>query len=251
MAVLTESELRRELMNKTVRTYEIGAGTVPTPAAMDFLKERGITPIFEREPGAVKDAAFKTLPPGSFIGPNGEALDKKPEGLTHLNGRNLVAKNHPVIRFRGKLDILCAKIISAQLIGADLGNGDYVSDLEEILDFTRGLLPAELRGEPVPEFRLCSWDAQQIKERSHNPVKYFGHRHMKSTWKMGPLTVALNELRAIVRETELSAAEAFQDKSGQTQREDIIMALNRLSSLFYVLMFKYLPEGFVPQHSGI
>jgi ethanolamine utilization cobalamin adenosyltransferase len=68
---------------------------------------------------------------------------------------------------------------------------------------------------------------------------------------MGPLSVALNELRSLVRETELSAAEAFQDQIGNSGREDIIMALNRLSSLFYVLMFKYLPEGFTPEHSGI
>ncbi|MDR2387356.1 MAG: cobalamin adenosyltransferase [Deltaproteobacteria bacterium] len=251
MAVLTESELRRKLMNQTVQTYPIEAGTLPTPAALDFLKERGIRPIFEAQSPGVKDAAFKTLPPGSFIGPKGEILEKKPEGLTHLKGRDLVAKNHPIIRFRGKLDLLCAKIISAQLIGAQMGRHDFVSDLEEILNFTRSLLPAELRGERLQDIKLCSWEAQEIKERSHNPVTYFGHRHMKSTWKMGPLTVALNELRATVRETELSAAEAFQDSAGQTQREDLIMALNRLSSLFYVLMFKYLPEGFVPEHSGI
>jgi ethanolamine utilization cobalamin adenosyltransferase len=217
---------------------------------MDFLKERGIEVIFEAE-ATVKDAKFQSLAPGAFVGPNGEELATKPEGLTHLSGRQLVAKNHPVIRFRGKLDSLCAKIISAQLVGAKLGRDDYVNDLEEILEFTRSLLPAELRGEMVPQIRLCSWDAKEIKERSHNPLTFFGHRHMKSTWKMGPLTVALNELRALVRETELAAAEAFQEPSGQTRREDIIMALNRLSSLFYVLMFKYLPDGFVPEHSGI
>ncbi|MDR0622555.1 MAG: cobalamin adenosyltransferase [Deltaproteobacteria bacterium] len=251
MPVLTESELRRILLDRTVPSWTIPAGTVATPAALDFLKERGITPIFAEAGQGVKDASFKALPPGTFVGPDGAILNSKPEGLTHLTGRQLVAKNHPIIRFRGRLDTLCAKIISAQLVGVKEGRDDYVNDLEEILNFTRSLLPAELRNEPVPEMRLCSWDAKEIKDRSHNPLTHFGHRHMKSTHKMGPLTVALNELRATVRETELAAAEAFQDADGTTRREDIIMALNRLSSLFYVLMFKYLPAGFVPEHSGI
>jgi ethanolamine utilization cobalamin adenosyltransferase len=238
-------------MDRSVPAWTIPAGTVATPAALDFLKERGITPIFGEARQGVKDASFKALPPGSFIGPDGEVHATKPEGLTHLSGRQLVAKRHPVIKFRGRLDTLCARIISAQLIGAREGNDEFVGDLEEILGFVRLLLPCELRNEKVPEMRLCSWDAKEIKDRSHNPVTYFGHRHMKSTWKMGPLPVALNELRAMVRETELAAAEAFQDNSGKTEREDIVMALNRLSSLFYVLMFKYLPEGFVPEHSGI
>jgi ethanolamine utilization cobalamin adenosyltransferase len=251
MPVLTESELRRILMDRTVPAWTIPAGTVPTPAALDFLKERGIQPIFEEPGRGVKDASFKTLPPGSFIGPDGAVYESKPEGLTHLSGRQLVAKNHPLIRYRGRLDSLCARIISAQLTGVQMGRDDYVNDLEEILNFVRLLLPCELRNEKVPEMRLCSWDAKEIKERSHNPVTFFGHRHMKSTWQMGPLSVSLNELRTMVRETELAAAEAFQDKTGKTEREDIIMALNRLSSLFYVLMYKYLPEGFVPESSGI
>jgi ethanolamine utilization cobalamin adenosyltransferase len=74
---------------------------------------------------------------------------------------------------------------------------------------------------------------------------------MRTTWRMGPLPIALNELRAQVREAELSAARAFSEPDGACSREDIVMALNRLSSLFYVLMFKYLPEGFQPESSGI
>jgi ethanolamine utilization cobalamin adenosyltransferase len=249
MKVLTETELRRILMDRVVPAWNIPPGTVPTPAALDFLKERGITPVYAS--AAVLDASFKPLPKGSFIGPDGEVLDHKPEGLTHLSGRQLVPKNHPIIVFRGRLDSLCAKIISAQCLGAQAGRDDFISDLEEILNFVRALLPAELKGEKVPDFNLLGLDAAGIRERSHNPVKYFGHRHMKSTWKMGPLPVALNELRTQVRETELAAANALQDTKGNSSRDDIILALNRLSSLFYVLMFKYLPEGFEPESSGI
>jgi ethanolamine utilization cobalamin adenosyltransferase len=162
-----------------------------------------------------------------------------------------VPKSHPVIAFRGKLDCLCARIVSAQVAGAELGRQDFVADLEEILDFVRSLLPAELRGEPVREFLLCGLDAAAVRERSHHPQKYFGHPHMRTSFRMGRLPVALNELRALTRETELAAVRAFADQDGNLSREDVVMALNRLSSLFYVLMFKYLPAGFVPEGSGI
>jgi ethanolamine utilization cobalamin adenosyltransferase len=249
MKVLTESELRRILLDRTVPAWTIPAGTTPTPAALDFLKERGIRVVYE-DP-RVKDASFQALPPGSFVGPDGGVLDSKPEGMTHLTGRRLVAKSHPIIAFRGRLDSLCARIISAQLVGAEIGRQDFVDDLEEIVEFVRRLLPAELRGEPVPEFLLCGLDAAAVRDRSHHPQKHFGHPHMRSTWRMGRLSVALNDLRALTRETELAAANAFVEPDGTTAREDVVMALNRLSSLFYVLMFKYLPEGFQPEGAGI
>jgi ethanolamine utilization cobalamin adenosyltransferase len=68
---------------------------------------------------------------------------------------------------------------------------------------------------------------------------------------MGALAVGLNELRTLVRACELAAARAFEDENGNPSREDIITALNRLSSLFYVLIYKYLPEGFVSESAGI
>ncbi|MDR1546159.1 MAG: cobalamin adenosyltransferase [Deltaproteobacteria bacterium] len=251
MKALTETELRRILMDRTVPAWTVPAGVVPTPAALDFLKERNIKVVWE-EPGVgARDGMFKPLPPGTFMGPGGEVLDHKPEGLTHLNGRRLVPKNHPVIIWRGRLDSLCAKIISAQHLGVEAGREDFTTELEEILNFVRALLPAELRGEKVPEFKLAGLDAQAVRERSHNPVKYFGHRHLKASWRMGRLSTALNELRSEVRQVELAAAAAFQDEFGRSDRDDVIMALNRLSSLFYVLMFKYLPPGFTPEHSGI
>ncbi|MDR1051471.1 MAG: cobalamin adenosyltransferase [Deltaproteobacteria bacterium] len=250
MPVLTETELRRSLMDRTVATWTIPRGTVPTPAALDFLKERGITPVYAPAE-TVKDARFRELPPGSFVGPGGETLDRKPESMTHLSGRRLVSKNHPVIAFRGKLDSLCAQIVSAQLLGSQLGREDFVADLGEVSEFVRRLLPCELRGEPVPPMLLCGWDAAAVKERSHHPQKYFGVGHMKSALGMGALSVSLNVLRAQARETELAAARAFVDDRGESAREDLVTALNRLSSLLYVLMYKYLPAGFVPEGAGI
>jgi ethanolamine utilization cobalamin adenosyltransferase len=48
---------------------------------------------------------------------------------------------------------------------------------------------------------------------------------------MEALCVRLNSLRTASRETELAAA-AFKDTDGKPVREDIIKALNRISSRF-------------------
>ena len=59
----------------------------------------------------------------------------------------------------------------------------------------------------------------------------------------------LNMVRTQVRETELAAVEAFFDPTEGLQREDIIKALNRMSSAVYVMMCrlkagKYESQGF-------
>ena len=277
---MTELDLRMTLKDSDAKTFAVPKGTVVTPAAEEYLRQRRVELVYE-EPrsrtapaagrsAAARPAAERPAPkwdfsdpktrdcaaPGEkpkelFFGPDGGAFDHKPESLTHLKGRQLVHKDHPVIIWRGKLDTLTARIIEAQVCGHQLGNQEYVQDLQEILEFTRRLLTYELRGKEVEEFNLLGLDAAALRERSHDPVKFFGHRHMLADYRMGPLCIALNTLRALVRETELAAAVAFKDAAGQSSRDDIIRALNRLSSLFYILMFKYLPPNFEPEHSGI
>jgi ethanolamine utilization cobalamin adenosyltransferase len=90
-----------------------------------------------------------------------------------------------------------------------------------------------------------------MRERSHNPLKYYGFRHILVDYRMGELSIKLNILRAKARETELAAASAFKDSEGNITRNDIIEALNRLSSLFYILTLKYLSKNFTPKSSGI
>lgn len=285
MKPLTELDLRMALKDSEASTYTVPYGTVVTPSAAEYLRARRVELLFENRennmrkpdydlggaasaPAPKKDErpapkwdfsdpkAREATPSGEkpkqlFFGPDGGTFDHKPESLTHLKGRQLVHKDHPVIIWRGKLDTLCARIVEAQVVGFQMGNQQFVDELEEILAFTRRLLTYEIRGKEVEEFNLLGLDAQALRERSHDPVKFFGHRHMLTTYKMGPLCVSLNTLRALVREVELSAAAAFKDASGGPTRDDIIRALNRLSSLFYIMMFSYLPPGFEPDSSGI
>jgi ethanolamine utilization cobalamin adenosyltransferase len=181
-------------------------------------------------------------------GPNGE----KPETLTHLHGSRLTEKDNPVIVFRGKLDKLTALILEAQVLGEEKENRAFTEDLSEILAFARGLLSAEYTGTPLGEFRVLGFSSGELRERSHHPEKYFGYKHLFIDHTLGVLSLRLNLLRTVTRETELSAVSAFRDEAcpGKSGRPDIVEALNRLSSLFYILMFKYLPENYSPAGSA-
>jgi ethanolamine utilization cobalamin adenosyltransferase len=82
-------------------------------------------------------------------------------------------------------------------------------------------------------------DEEEIHDSSHHPRKYFGLPHfMPVSVGDGEAVLTLNALRAMVREVEILAYEAFKNESGPPDREDILKAVNRLSSALYVLMFK-------------
>ena len=182
----------------------------------------------------------------------------KPEELTHLYGNRLTEKDNPVIVFRGKLDSLCALILEAQILGAEKNNSGFVNDLQEILEFVRSLFPAEYKRVPLGEFRILGYGSKEMREISHNPEKYFGRKRLLTHHSMGPLPLRLNRLRTTAREAELAAVCVLRDTkanpaacgSQDAERccKDIVEALNRLSSLFYMLMYKYLPEDYSPKN---
>jgi ethanolamine utilization cobalamin adenosyltransferase len=178
-----------------------------------------------------------TAGPRPFVGPDGGLFERKPEDLTHLRGRRLVRKDHPVIVWRGRLDAFCARLMEAQLLGQREGRQDFVDELQEILEFCRRLLKAEFTGQEVEDFRLQGKTPSDLRERSHHPERFFGRPHVLMSYEMGPLPVALNALRAEVRVVETAAAVAF-GAPGRPPRDDLILALNRLSSLFYIMVYR-------------
>lgn len=52
----------------------------------------------------------------------------------------------------------------------------------------------------------------------------------------------LNRLRALSRQAELAAAEAFVRPDGTAERGDLLEGYNRLSSAFYLLMLRLAAE---------
>lgn len=199
------------------RVFFLGAGDNLTSAARDFLKEQRI-PILPAE--NAKITRYETL--------DGGFLEEKPEHMTQLTGNLLVPKTHPRIVFRGKLDSLeAALLLEARALP------EQAKALEEILGCVRKLLRCEVLEEPFVPETLCGLTEREQRLRSQNPQKYYGCPHFMPEPRDSPAILRLNRLRTQIRETELAAAAAF----GRDQ-EDILRALNRLSSLVYILMLQ-------------
>ena len=102
-----------------------------------------------------------------------------------------------------------------------------------------------MTGKKCKKLSLWGLSSDEIRERSHHPEHYFGIGHIRPHHTMGVLASALNALRTQVREAELSACRAFNAYEPEnTERADVVEVLNRLSSAIYILIYKYLPEGY-------
>ena len=167
---------------------------------------------------------------------------KNSEDRTQLYANQFAEKDNPVIIFRGKLDKVCSVIIEAQYLAAARENKAFVDDLQEILEFIRKIFQAEYTENPLGETTLLDMSFDDIRRRSHFPEKFFGQKHLVMDYTMGELPIKLNLLRTLTREAELAAVTAFREPENPSKcrRDDIVQAMNRLSSLFYVLMYKYL-----------
>jgi ethanolamine utilization cobalamin adenosyltransferase len=220
MNLVTEGDLRRELDGRDdVKSWVLPPGTLITPAARTFLADRKINLVNT----------------GSEKPRKGE----KREHETHLHGSTLVPKTDPRIAFRGRLDSLQAQIILAQVQLSRSGNNALVEDLGQVLDVLRRILRCEVLGEPLEPFTLMGWSADELREASHHPEKALGVPHFMPEHDMGMEMALLNGLRTEVRETELSACLAFcRDENGDCccTRDDLVRALNRLSSAVYLMM---------------
>lgn len=246
MRVITEIELRDLYKKNQFTSFELPEGARLTPAAAQFLSERRI-PVVPKEKEEEKPSSKPSFQPSlqkqeqpkvqTVELPQVELAGKKPEHMTHLRGKNLVVKNHPRIKFRGKLDSYEALLIWAIIEVEGQGYYGLGRDLRDILEQVRQILAAEVKEEPLSPLSLRGWSEQEIHEFSHHPQKHFGIGHLLPNPGQGKLMALLNILRTKVRELELVAMDAFYE-DGQVEREDIIQVLNRLSSLIYVLMLQ-------------
>lgn len=184
---------------------------------------------------AIKDAVTKALEQKKK-----KSLGEKPEHMTHLRGDHLVYKDHPRIAFRGAIDSLEAELILFQIMTKKQGLDRLTQDLEEIIKVNRWLLRCEVSGEPVGTIKLQGLSTDEIRAHSHHPSQYYQMPHFLPSHSQGEIPARLNRLRTKARELELTAYKAFKMENGQVEREDILQILNRLSSLFWVMMFQYL-----------
>lgn len=218
-----EQAVRANIRNRDgKRVYYLGKGDQLTSTARDFLRRERI----EILPGSqARPERYRLL--------SGGYAEEKPEHMTHLNGEVLVLKTHPRIRFRGKMDTLEAELILCQLVpGAPEGA------LGEILDLSRKILRCDVLEEPLRQDTLCGLTQDEQRERSHMPQDYYGQPHFMPQASDGSVIAGLNRARCFAREAELAAVEAFSDREGNLLREDIPKALNRMSSMLYLLMIQ-------------
>lgn len=218
-----EQAVRANIRNRDgKRVYYLGKGDQLTSTARDFLRRERI----EILPGSqARPERYRLL--------SGGYAEEKSEHMTHLNGEVLVPKTHPRIRFRGKMDTLEAELILCQLVpGAPEGA------LGEILDLSRKILRCDVLEEPLRQDTLCGLTQEEQRGRSHMPQDYYGQPHFMPQASDGSVIAGLNRARCFAREAELAAVEAFSDRDGNLIREDIPKALNRMSSMLYLLMIQ-------------
>ena len=218
-----EQNVRDNIRNRDgKRVFYLGRGDQLTSAARDWLnRERiGILPADQARPDRYR------LSGGGFV-------EEKPEHMTHLNAQLLVPKTHPRILFRGKVDTLEAELILAQL-----ALPEKAPQLGEILALARRILRCDVLEEPLQQETLCGLTQEEQRRRSHFPQEYYGQPHFMPESSDGEAVALLNRVRCAAREAELAAAAAFRDREGNPTRLDILRALNRMSSMLYILMIE-------------
>ena len=225
----TLEEVRANLRNRDgKRIFYLGRGDQLTSGARDFLaRERiEIVPADQAKP-----AEYRIL--------GGGAMTEKPEHMTHLHSNVLVPKSHPRIAFRGAVDTLEAELLLAQIVLCK----PYSEQTDQVLEFTRRLIRCDVLEEPVPEGKLCGLTEDQLRSRSHRPQDFYGQPHFMPAAGDGEGLLRLNRARCAARAAELAAVNAFSDREGLPSRPDIIKAMNRLSSMIYLIMIQLKAEN--------
>ena len=224
----TEQNVRDNIRNREgKRVFFLGKGDTLTPGARDYLSRQRI-PVLPGEEAKIE--TYKLL--------GGGFLREKPEHMTHLYGDVLVEKSHPRIAFRGAVDSLEAELVLCQL-----NCGELRRELGEILALARRLIACDVLNEPVPEEKLCGLTEAEIRSHSHFPQEHYGQPHFMPEYTDGTAVLWLNRARCAARAAELMAVRAFVDGEGKPFREDILKAMNRMSSMLYILMIRGKKEG--------
>ncbi len=242
MRIITETELRDAWKQEPFTTYTLPGDMRLTPAARQFLTDWRID-LMEAQ-AAAKPASMKpsSMKPSSMK--PSEADGCKPECCTHLNGRELVVKHHPRIRFRGLADSFYGFLVELELLAEEKKIPDLQAELRVLRKYAGQIMMAEVTGKELAFIDFNGWSPEEIRDRSHYPQKYYGIGHFRIHPKNGMVMVRLNRLRTRVREMEVAASEVFGKDAGKEARPDLILALNRFSSIAYILMCRLKSGGY-------
>jgi ethanolamine utilization protein EutL len=177
---------------------------------------------------------------------SGLPVADKPPGYTHLfSNHSLVPKTHAVIRLRGKFDMLQATCLEAAVVARERGRCSTADALDQILDFLRALLSAEVTQRPIPSLEIAGLGAEELHRVSHDTTGFLGVGWVMPSSRMGPLVSKLNLLRAACRDVEIAAQDAMAaaDHVSAADQEALLHGLNRLSNAVYVLVCREVAAG--------
>lgn len=248
--IVTEYELRANWHKTKEQVITLPKGSVITPSARDFIRSKGIdvqiegngirdinkTTFSSSHQSEINETVYKAKPKvASETRENQREAGLKPEHMTHLHPKALVTKTHPVIAYRGQLDLFQCQLVETQVVFEQLGEKGLIQNLEDITTFARDLMVHEVKETPFQWEHLIGLTPEELREKSHHPKKYFGVEHSPLSYTHGMVVAKLQHLRAKAREVELYANRAFTNECGECTRTDLIQALNRLSSAFYIL----------------
>lgn len=267
MKVITEAILRDELRASVPETYTVPEGKILSPAAREFLQQNKVKILdgkkvsYQKEKKQDKeekedkrpDVKATEVPPMPTVSAEedkkprfvdyetGAFYFEKPEHMTHLYGNVLVPKDHKRIYFRGKLDSLETIFVLNQTLLLEMGEDQsLIDDLQDILESLREMMRCDVMDEPFRRDYIIGLNHKELREHSHNPMKFYQIKQMVlPDYTLGKAYALLNQLRAEVRETEVAAASAFH-VGKEYLRQDIIEELNRMSSAMHIIMCKYL-----------
>jgi ethanolamine utilization cobalamin adenosyltransferase len=228
MVFLTEDDIRQRAIAQGGE-LALSVAERLTPSAMEYLRAQRIRVVEGTSARnavvsapAVHEKAAECCANAGIVG----------QGLTHLDATSMVAKTHPRIEARGKLDSLLAAAVLVQTQFDPKGKlpGMLKDCLAEVKEWIFQSLAAEVSGSILPPQRMGGMDMDVLRAVSRNPRQYLHTGHLMPEASLGANIALLNWLRAQVRDAELAAAKAA------LCRTDIQESLNRLSSAVYVLM---------------
>lgn len=220
----SEQAVKANIRNRDgKRVFFLGDRDTLTPSARDWLRQQRVD-ILPAAQAKISEYRLES----------GETLAEKSEHLTHLRGNILVSKTAPIIAFRGAMDTLQAELLLAQL-AVDI---DMRPKVDEILTLARNILRWDVMEEPAQLGILCGLTPQQQRSHSHRPQDFYGQPHFMPSCADGAAILQLNRARCAARSAELAAAKAFEDATGGCTRTDLLQALNRMSSMLYILMIQ-------------
>jgi ethanolamine utilization cobalamin adenosyltransferase len=225
MIFLTEDDIRQRSIAEGGELV-LSASEQLTPSAREYIHWQRLRVVVAQD-GAGHQCGEEMEADNARTGAECAEL-----GLTHLDAATRVAKTHPRIEARGKLDSLMAEIVLTQtLFDPEAKLPELLKEcLADLKEWVFQTLAAEISGSILPAQSMAGLGSEVLRTVSRNPRRYLGTDHLTPDAALGVNMAFLNRLRAQVRETELAAARAA------LCREDIQESLNRLSSAVYVLM---------------